>query len=27
VRHIDQVDLDHPEEAARGRPVFELHPQ
>lgn len=26
VRHIDQVDLDHPEEAARGRPVFELHP-
>lgn len=27
VRHIDQVDLDHPEEAAKGRPVFELHPQ
>jgi deazaflavin-dependent oxidoreductase (nitroreductase family) len=24
VRHLDQVDLDHPEEAARGRPVFEL---
>lgn len=26
VRHLDQVDLDHPEEAAKGRPVFELHP-
>jgi deazaflavin-dependent oxidoreductase (nitroreductase family) len=24
VRHLDQVDLDHPEEAAKGRPVFEL---
>ena len=27
VRHIDQVDLDHPEEAAKGRPVFELLPR
>jgi deazaflavin-dependent oxidoreductase (nitroreductase family) len=26
VRHLDQVDLDHPIEAAQGRPVFELHP-
>jgi deazaflavin-dependent oxidoreductase (nitroreductase family) len=26
VRHIDRIDLDHPEEAARGRPVFEIHP-
>lgn len=26
VRHIDQVDLDNPVEAAKGRPVFELHP-
>jgi deazaflavin-dependent oxidoreductase (nitroreductase family) len=26
VRHIDQVDLDHPEDAAKGRPVFELYP-
>jgi deazaflavin-dependent oxidoreductase (nitroreductase family) len=25
VRHLDQVDVDHPEEAAQGRPVFELH--
>lgn len=24
VRHIDQVDLNHPENAAKGRPVFEL---
>jgi hypothetical protein len=24
VRHLDQIDLDHPEEAALGRPVFEL---
>ena len=24
VRHLDQVDLDHPAEAAQGRPVFEL---
>ena len=27
VRHVDQVDLDHPVEAAQGRPVFELHPR
>jgi deazaflavin-dependent oxidoreductase (nitroreductase family) len=26
VQHIDQVDLNHPEDAARGRPVFELSP-
>ena len=26
VRNIDRIDIDHPEEAARGRPVFELHP-
>jgi len=26
VRHLDQIDLDHPEEAALGRPVFELFP-
>lgn len=26
VRHLDQVDLDYPEDAAKGRPVFELHP-
>ena len=26
VRHLDQVDVDYPEEAAQGRPVFELHP-
>lgn len=26
VRHIDQADLDHLEDAARGRPVFELFP-
>jgi deazaflavin-dependent oxidoreductase (nitroreductase family) len=25
VRHLDKVDVDHPEEAAEGRPVFELH--
>jgi deazaflavin-dependent oxidoreductase (nitroreductase family) len=25
VRHLDKVDLDHPEEAAEGRPVFELY--
>ena len=24
VRHIDQVDLNYPENAAKGRPVFEL---
>jgi len=26
VRHLDRIDYDNPEEAARGRPVFELHP-
>lgn len=26
IRLLDQVDLDHPSEAAEGRPVFELHP-
>jgi deazaflavin-dependent oxidoreductase (nitroreductase family) len=26
VRNIDKIDFDHPEEAAKGRPVFELHP-
>jgi deazaflavin-dependent oxidoreductase (nitroreductase family) len=26
IRIADQVDLDHPLEAADGRPVFELHP-
>ena len=26
VRYLDQIDLDHPEEAALGRPVFELSP-
>ncbi len=26
VRNIDKIDYDHPEEAARGRPVFELQP-
>jgi deazaflavin-dependent oxidoreductase (nitroreductase family) len=26
VRSIDKIDIDHPMEAARGRPVFELHP-
>ena len=26
VRYLDQIDLDHPEEAAMGRPVFELSP-
>jgi deazaflavin-dependent oxidoreductase (nitroreductase family) len=25
VRHVDRIDLDDPVEAARGRPVFELH--
>jgi len=25
-RIVDRVDLDHPVEAAEGRPVFELHP-
>jgi deazaflavin-dependent oxidoreductase (nitroreductase family) len=27
VRTIDKIDIDHPEEAAQGRPVFELHPR
>jgi deazaflavin-dependent oxidoreductase (nitroreductase family) len=26
VRNVDKIDLDHPEEAARGRPVFEIFP-
>jgi deazaflavin-dependent oxidoreductase (nitroreductase family) len=26
VRHLDRIDIDHPEEAAKGRPVFELRP-
>ena len=26
VRNLDKVDIDNPVEAARGRPVFELHP-
>jgi deazaflavin-dependent oxidoreductase (nitroreductase family) len=26
VRYIDKIDIDHPEEAAVGRPVFEIHP-
>ena len=26
VRHLDKVDVDHPVEAADGRPVFELYP-
>lgn len=26
VRTIDGIDVDHPEEAAVGRPVFEIHP-
>jgi len=25
VRHLDRIDLDHPADAAKGRPVFELH--
>jgi deazaflavin-dependent oxidoreductase (nitroreductase family) len=27
IRIVDGVDLDHPLEAAEGRPVFELHPR
>jgi deazaflavin-dependent oxidoreductase (nitroreductase family) len=27
VRNVDKIDIDHPEEAAHGRPVFELHPR
>ena len=26
VRTIDRIDIDHSEEAAMGRPVFEIHP-
>jgi hypothetical protein len=26
IRVLDGVDLDHPSDAAEGRPVFELHP-
>lgn len=26
VRHVDQIDIDYPETAAEGRPVFELRP-
>lgn len=26
VRHVDKIDIDHPEEAAVGRPVFEIFP-
>jgi deazaflavin-dependent oxidoreductase (nitroreductase family) len=26
VRTVDKIDIDHPEESAIGRPVFELHP-
>jgi len=26
VRHLDKVDVNHPEEAAQGRPVFEVFP-
>jgi deazaflavin-dependent oxidoreductase (nitroreductase family) len=26
VRHVDKIDIDHPAEAAVGRPVFELFP-
>ena len=26
VRTVDKIDVDNPEEAVRGRPVFELHP-
>jgi deazaflavin-dependent oxidoreductase (nitroreductase family) len=26
VRNVDRIDIDHPDEAARGRPVFELTP-
>jgi hypothetical protein len=27
LRNIDKVDFDHPEEAAKGRPVFEIYPR
>ena len=26
VRTVDKIDIDHPEQSAIGRPVFELHP-
>lgn len=26
VRHIDKIDLDHPEETAMGKPIFEVFP-
>jgi len=26
VRKIDRIDLDHPDEAAVGKPVFEIFP-
>jgi deazaflavin-dependent oxidoreductase (nitroreductase family) len=26
VRTVDKIDIEHPDEAAVGRPVFELHP-
>ncbi len=27
VRNIDRIDIDHPVEAAQGRPVFEIYPR
>jgi len=27
VRNLDKVDFDDPEEAAKGRPVFEIYPR
>jgi deazaflavin-dependent oxidoreductase (nitroreductase family) len=27
VRNLDKIDFDNPEEAAKGRPVFELYPR
>jgi hypothetical protein len=27
MRHIDKIDIDHPIEASKGRPVFELRPR
>jgi deazaflavin-dependent oxidoreductase (nitroreductase family) len=27
VRHVDKIDIDDPAAAARGRPVFDLHPR
>jgi deazaflavin-dependent oxidoreductase (nitroreductase family) len=26
VRSVDKIDIDHPEEAARGKPIFEIDP-